>query len=237
MPSGNGWDCSASAGSNILCTTSIPVSAHQLYNTITIPARVTSLTFRHESYVNYAYVSNPFEPIGKRCRTDGAIPNPALGGANGQTPSAVCDEDLKNADSATINTASPTRFDLGLTKFVNGNDDSSRANADGSINYTFVVHNFGTLASTGRTTVRDTDFPTGISVLTVANQNGWSCTNTGNTVGNTLAQNGFECYRDDSLSAGSDYPVITVVAKLEYSASVGNFRNVACLSNPNDPHE
>ena len=112
MPSGNGWDCSASVGANIICTTTDAVKAHQVYNTITIPARVTSLAFRPESYVNYAYVSNPFETLGKRCRTDGAIPNPALGGANGQTPGAVCDEDLKNADPATINTASPTGFDL-----------------------------------------------------------------------------------------------------------------------------
>ncbi len=237
MPSGNGWDCRASAGANIICTTTDIVQAHQVYNTITVPARVTNLTFRPESYVNVAYVSNPFEIVGKRCRRDGAMPNPALGGTNGQTPGAVCDEDLRNADSATINTASPTGFDLGLTKFVNGNDDSSRANADGSINYTFLVHNFGALASIGRTTVRDTDFPTGITVLTVASQNGWTCTNTGNTVGNTLAQNGFECFREDVLSANADYPVITVVAKLEPTAWVGTLRNVACLSNPNDPHE
>ena len=106
------------------------------------------------------------------------------------------------------------------------------------MNYTFVVHNFGPQASTGRTYVRDTDFPTGVTLLTItATQNGWTCTNTGNTVGNTANKNGFECFREDSLGVTQDYPTITVVARAEPTAPVGTLRNVACLSNPNDPNE
>ncbi len=79
VPSGNGWDCSTSVGANITCTTSTSVTAHQVFNTITVPARVTNLTNRAQAYVNYAYVSNPNEAVGKRCRTDGALPDPSLG--------------------------------------------------------------------------------------------------------------------------------------------------------------
>lgn len=112
---------------------------------------------------------------------------------------------------------------------MNDNDDSSRVNADGSINYTFVIRNLGVLASTGRTTVRDTDFPAGITPLTIqASQNGWTCAN---IVG------GFECARDDSLAAGAEFPVISLIARQEPTIVPGTYRNVACVSNPNDPHE
>ncbi len=103
---------------------------------------MTNIVYRASAYVNVAYVSNPYEVIGKRCRTDGSIPDPALAGANGENPSLVCNEDIRNSDPATVNPPSPTGFDLGLTKFVNGDDESARANADGSVNYTFLVHNY-----------------------------------------------------------------------------------------------
>ena len=142
VPTGNGWTCTRASDRDFTCTNSTPVPANQVYTTITVPARVTNIAYRLSAYVNQAYVSNPLEMIGKRCRSDGSLPDPALAGTNGENPSLVCDEDIRNSDSATVNPPNPNGFDLGLTKFVNGNDISSRANADGSINYTFLVHNF-----------------------------------------------------------------------------------------------
>ena len=142
VPTGNGWTCVRAGDRDFTCTTTASVTANQVYNTITIPARVTGIAYRPSAYTNVAYVSNPYEVIGKRCRTDGSIPDPALAGANGENPALVCNEDIRNSDAATVNPPNPAGFDLGLTKFVNGNDDSARANADGSINYTFLVHNY-----------------------------------------------------------------------------------------------
>lgn len=190
---------------------------------------MNGLTFRPTAYVNYAYVSNPYEAVDYRCRADNTTPDPSLAGQNGENPQAVCNRDSNNFDPATVSPPNPTGFDLMITKYVNGNDDSSRANADTSINYTFVVRNLGALASSGRTTVRDIDFPVGISPLTIqASQNGWTCAN---------ITGGFECVRDDSLAAGAEFPVITLVARQETTIAPGTYRNVACVSNPNDPHE
>lgn len=239
VPSGNGWTCTRASDRDFTCTYTGSIADDSTYPTITVPARVTDLAYRPEAYVNYAYVYNPYEKIGKRCRTDGGMPDPTLGGTNGQTPQNVCNEDVRNFDPATISTANPNGFDLELHKYVNGDDEASRPNANGSIIYTFVVRNLGALASSGRTYVRDTDFPLGITLSAVEpSQNGWTCINIDNTVGNTAKKNGFECYRDDILAVDAEYPKITVYATAEASLIPGViYRNVACLSNPNDPHD
>jgi uncharacterized repeat protein (TIGR01451 family) len=169
LPSGNGWTCveNGNIRREFTCTYNGAIAAKQVYPTITVPARVTNLTYRPAAYVNYAYVYNPYEAIGKRCRSDGGMPNPVLGGDNGQTPKDVCNEDVRNFDPATVSPPNPNGFDLMLHKYVNGDDESSRPNADSSIVYTFVVRNLGVLASSGRTTVKDVSFPTGITPLTI----------------------------------------------------------------------
>lgn len=47
-----------------------------------MPVQVSGLVFRPAGYMNYAYVQNPQEAVGKRCKTDASMPDPALGGGN-----------------------------------------------------------------------------------------------------------------------------------------------------------
>lgn len=82
-PSGNGWTCTGAAGTrDITCTTTDTYRANTEFNVITVPVQVTGLAYRASGYMNYAYVYNPDEVAGKRCNTDGSMPNPSLGGAN-----------------------------------------------------------------------------------------------------------------------------------------------------------
>lgn len=175
-PSGNGWDCSSSAGADIICTTTAIVPAHQVFETITVPVDANGLTYRREAYVNYAYVYNPEESTLHQCRRDGGMPDPSLGGANGTSPTSVCDLDSDNFDPATVSPPNPNGFDLMLHKYVNGDDEASRPNADQTVNYTFVVRNLGLQPSTGVTTVRDTSFPAGITPRPIQTIQGiWTC--------------------------------------------------------------
>ncbi len=228
-PSGNGWNCSGTAGQQTFsCTTTAVVDSNQVFNVISVPVRVTNLAFRPEAYVNYAYVHNPNEMVGRRCNADGSMPNSLLGGNNGQTPTAVCNQDTNNFDPATVSPPNPNGFDLRLKKYVNGDDESARANS--TVNYTFQVQNLGALASTGRTTVTDSSFPDGITIQSIAATQGeWTCTQNSTTA--------FTCFTDRIYAVGEFSSTITVVANIPANLAVGAHRNVACLSNPNDPHE
>lgn len=228
-PSGNGWTCTGNAGQQTFrCDTGVSVDPNQVFNVITVPVRVTNLAFRPEAYVNYAYVYNPNEMAGRRCNADGSLPNSLNGGNNGQTPTNVCNQDTNNFDPATISPPNPNGFDLRLKKYVNGDDESSHAN--GTATYTFQIQNLGALASTGRTTVTDSDFPDGITIASIATTQGeWTCTQNSATA--------FTCFTDRVYAAGEFSSVITLTANIPTNLSVGAHRNIACLSNPNDPHE
>ena len=205
-PSGNGWTCTGTDGSSAFtCTTTESYPARTEFNVITVPVRVTNLVFRSAGYMNYAYVQNPNEAKGKQCNTDGSLPNPSLAGANGENPRAVCNEDTNNLDPANVNPPNPNGFDLRIKKFVNGDDESSRVNADGTINYTFVVQNLGEFASTGRTTVTDENFPAGVTIASIATTQGeWTCAKDSNTK--------FTCYTDKSYAKGEFSTLISVTA-------------------------
>lgn len=230
-PAGNGWTCTGAAGdSDFTCTTDLSYSANTEFNVINIPARVTDLVFRPEGYVNYAYVQNPNEAAGRRCNIDNTMPNPALGGTNGQTPTAVCNEDKNNFDPATVNPPNPNGFDLKLKKFVNGDDESSHVTTGSTATYAFVMQNLGSLASTGTTTVTDSDFPVGITITSIAATQGeWSCTQN--------SASAFTCTTTRSYAAGEYASTITLTANIGASMTPGAYRNVACLSNPSDPNE
>lgn len=166
-PSGNGWTCTPTGTTAFECSTTAQVAPDQEFNVITIPVQVTNLVFRADGYMNYAYVSNPQEVDGKQCNTDGSMPLPGLAGDNGQNPVAVCNEDKNNFDPANVNPPNPNGFDLRLKKFVNGDDESSPVRPGTTATYTFVLQNLGMLASTGTTTVTDTDFPVGITIASM----------------------------------------------------------------------
>lgn len=83
IPSGNDWTCTGTVGgADFTCTTNKSYAANTEFDVITVPVQVTSLVFRPEGYMNYAYVHNPNEATGKRCNADASMPNPALGGGN-----------------------------------------------------------------------------------------------------------------------------------------------------------
>ena len=230
-PSGNGWTCTGGDGvSDFTCTTTASYPANSEFNVITVPVRVTNLVFRPAGYMNYAYVHNPNEADGKQCNTNGSMPNPSLAGGNGENPRLVCNEDTNNLDPANVNPPNPNGFDLRIKKFVNGDDESGRVNADGTINYTFVIQNLGLFASSGTTTVTDTDFPDGITITSLtATQGEWSCTQ--------LSGTGFSCTMTRSLAMGEYATPIALVATAPSNLAVGAHRNIACLSNPYDPNE
>lgn len=230
-PSGNGWTCTGAAGTrDITCTTTDTYAANTEFNVITVPVRVENLTFRAAGYMNYAYVQNPQEAAGYRCNADGSMPNPALGGANGETPRLVCNEDNNNFDPANVNPPNPNGFDLRLKKFVNEDDESSHVSTGGTATYTFVLQNLGMLASTGTTTVTDTDFPAGVTITSIqAAQGEWSC--------NQLSGTGFSCTTTRSYAMGEYATPITLTASIAPNMQVGTYRNVACLSNPADPNQ
>ncbi len=230
-PSGNGWTCSGNVGdSSFTCTTDAIVDAQQLFSVITIPSQVTNLAFRNDGYVNYAYVQNPNEMDGKQCNANNAMPNPALAGDNGQDPTKVCNEDKNNFDAATINPPNPNGFDLELHKYVSGDDNSTHGIPGGTLDYTFLLQNLGEMSSSGRTTVTDNDFPAGITISSIATtQAEWTCTKNLPTK--------FTCYTDRSLAKGEAATLIHVTAKIPSNMPVGEYKNVACLSNPYDPNE
>lgn len=218
QPSGNGWDCSASSGvggKEVTCTTSAVVDAHQVFNVITIPVRATNASYQANGIVNRAFVHNPNEVAGKRCSADNSMP----AGSESQ-----CSEDKNNSDPATVNPPNPNGFDLRLKKYVNGDDEASVPGSNGSVTYTFTVENLGAQPTSGTTTVTDT-FPTGVTPTSAAGS-GWSC-----TINNQIVT----CTRSDVLAKGAFYPTISVAATV--SSTVGTYKNVACLSNPNDPNE
>lgn|GEM_PF-6937793 len=228
VPSGNGWTCTGAAGSSSFeCTTTAQTDPNQVFDVITVPVRVTNLTFRNAGYMNYAYVHNPNEIDGKQCNADGSMPNPALAGDNGQNPRAVCNEDTNNLDSAVINPPNPNGFDLRLKKYVNGDDEAS--NGAGGVTYTFIVQNLGELASVGRTTVTDDNFPAGVTIASIAGTQGeWTCTKDSDTK--------FTCYTDKVYAKG-EFSTPIVVAATSTITVPGRYQNYACLSNPNDPNE
>jgi len=107
-PSGNGWTCTGAAGSqDFECYTDMSYVADTEFNVITVPVRVSNLVFRPAGYMNYAYVYNPQEADGYQCNANGSMPNPSLGGVNGETPRAVCNEDDNNFDPANVNPPNP----------------------------------------------------------------------------------------------------------------------------------
>ena len=112
-----------------------------------------------------------------------------------------------------------------IHKYVNGDDEGIGAQSGNALTYTFIVENLGLLAVTGTTTITDTDFSSVITLTSVSGS-GWTCTNT-----NT----GFSCNRSDSIAMGQRFPTITAQATLV--GIPGVYRNVVCLSNPNDPNE
>lgn len=231
-PSGNGWTCTGAAGtSDITCTTTDSYPANTEFNVITVPVQVTNLTFRPEGYMNYAYVHNPQEADGYQCNANGSMPDPSLGGTNGQTPRAVCNEDANNFDPANVNPPNPNGFDLRLKKFVKGDDESAPVRpGDTGVEYTFTLQNLGVLASTGTTTVTDTDFPAGVSIASIAATQGeWTCSQ--------LSATGFSCTTTRSYAMGEYATPITLRANIAANMQVGTYRNVACLSNQNDPNE
>ncbi len=230
-PSGNGWTCTGAAGAaDFTCTTTKSYAPDTEFDVITVPVQITNLVFRPEGYVNYAYVQNPNETLGKQCNTNGSMPDPSLGGTNGQTPTAVCNEDKNNFDPATVNPPNPNGFDLKLKKFVNGDDESSPVRPGGTATYTFVMQNLGAQASTGTTTVTDESFPVGVTIASIAATQGeWSCTKNSDTK--------FTCTTTKSYAAGEYATPITLTAGIASTMAVGTYRNVACLSNPSDPNE
>ena len=229
-PSGNGWTCTGNNGdTSFTCTTSAVVDAHQLFNVITVPTKVTNLVFRPDGYVNYAYVQNPNEADGKQCNANNSMPNPALAGDNGQDPTNVCNEDKNNFDPATINPPNPNGFDLRVKKFVKADDNSAPVVPGSIVDYTFILQNLGELASTGRTTVTDQDFPAGITIDSIATTQGeWTCVKDTSTK--------FTCISDKSYAKGEYATTILVKAKIPATLAVGSYRNIVCLMNPNDPN-
>lgn len=88
----------------------------------------------------------------------------------------MCNEDSNNFDPATVNPPNPAGYDLRLKKFINTDDEASRANIDGTVDYTFFVQNLGEQDSVGEITVTDDSFPTGITIRSIApTQSEWIC--------------------------------------------------------------
>lgn len=223
QPSGNGWNCTTSdavGGKNITCTTSDPVGAHQLFNVITVPVRATNASFQANGIVNVAQIQNPNEPAGKRCFSDNHMPV-------GNEPQ--CSEDSFNADPASVNPPNPNGYDLRLKKYVNGDDESSVVNADGTIDYTFAVQNLGEQPSVGNITVSDTDFPAGITISSIATTQGeWTCTKN--------SPSSFSCVTSKILAKGEYTSMITLKAVADPNLAIGTYKNVACLDNAGDPN-
>ena len=102
-------------------------------------------------------------------------------------------------------------------------------NADGTIDYTFAVQNLGEQASVGTITVSDTDFPTGITISTIAATQGyWTCTKN--------SASSFSCVTSKILAKGEFTSTIALKAVAVSNLAVGKYKNVACLDNALDPN-
>jgi len=113
---------------------------------------------------------------------------------------------------------------------VNGDDESAAVRPGEVATYIFALQNLGMLASTGTTTVTDTDFPLGVSIATLATTQGeWLCTQ--------LSGTGFSCTTTRSYAMGEYATPIVLTANIANTIQVGVYPNIACLSNPYDPNE
>lgn len=113
---------------------------------------------------------------------------------------------------------------------MNGDDESSEVRPGTTATYTFVMQNLGMLASSGVTTVTDSDFPAGITIGTIAPTQGeWICAKD--------SASKFTCTTSKIYAPGEYATTITLTANIASTMTVGTYRNVACLFNPYDPNE
>jgi uncharacterized repeat protein (TIGR01451 family) len=121
-----------------------------------------------------------------------------------------------NGLDQTFTTAALSIVDLAITKFHSGNFTQG----DASDTYTILVTNLGTAASSGSITVTDS-LPAGLTA-TALSGSGWTA-NLGNLT----------CTRSDTLSAGTNFPPITVTVSVATNAS-SNVTNIATVSGGGD---